>query len=239
MGLLGLPPRRAAPSGRPERLAGPQKLLETTCNDLSIFAFGRVCVQKAALRARAEPSAADTNQNLLEAAIAGDAEAFGALYDVYLSRVYRHVFYWVGNHAEAEDLTQQVFLQAWQAMPRYRLTQAPFSAWLLTIAHNLLVSDHRRRKGLEACPFDAEVKSVARWTDPEVETFARYESQTVREAVLRLKPEQRQVVLLRFVEDFSHADIAAAMGKSEGNVRVILHRALGELRRLLTREVKL
>jgi hypothetical protein len=85
---------------------------------------------------------------LVDAAIAGDGTAFAALYDLHLDRVYRHVYYRVGNRADAEDLTQQVFLQAWRAIGRYRRTAAPFIAWLLTIAHNAIVSHYRKAREL-------------------------------------------------------------------------------------------
>src|SRR5437762_6742034 len=82
----------------------------------------------------------------------GDAGAFAELYDEHLDRVFRHVLYRVGNRADAEDLTQQVFLRAWQALGRYRITGSPFIAWLLTIAHNLVVDHYKARR--ELTPLD-------------------------------------------------------------------------------------
>lgn len=165
-------------------------------------------MEKAALRAQVGPGGADADRTLVEAAVAGDGEAFATLYDLHLGRIYRHVYYWVGNQAEAEDLTQQVFLQAWQAIGRYRCGKAPFVAWLLTIAHNLLVSRHRENKGQEPCPLELELASRDRWSDPEVEALARYDRLAVRRAVLRLRPDQQQVVLLRFVEGFAYGEAA-------------------------------
>ncbi len=172
---------------------------------------------------------------LLDAAIAGDDTAFADLYDLHLTRVYRHVYYRVGNRADAEDLTQQVFLQAWRAIGRYQRTGAPFIAWLLTIAHNLIVSFYRQPKDQSAHGMDPV--AVERWANPEHEVLAEYDRLAVRAAVLLLKPEQQHVVTMRFLENFDSATIARVLGKSEGNVRVIQHRALIELRRLLRREV--
>lgn len=173
---------------------------------------------------------------LVEAAIRGDARAFAALYDRYADRVYRHVYYRVANQPDAEDLTQQVFLQAWRAIDRYQRTGAPFVAWLLTIAYHVVVSHTRRAK--PTASLELEPATTERWADPEGETMSRFERRAVRAAILRLKPDQQQVIVMRFVEHFDHADVAAALGKSEGYVRVIQHRALSELRRMLAHEVK-
>jgi RNA polymerase sigma-70 factor, ECF subfamily len=178
----------------------------------------------------------DAERALIDRARAGDTEAFAALYDQHLARVYRHVYYHVGNRADAEDLTQQVFLRAWQAMPRYQPTAVPFVVWLLTIAHNLTVSFYRRKK--DDRPLDLDPIARERWADPEASAVSRYDREAVRRAILNLRPDHRSVVVLRFLEGLSYDVIAAAIGKSEGNVRVIQHRALQELRRVLAHEVK-
>ena len=178
----------------------------------------------------------DGEQALIDAAIAGDVQAFAALYDQHLGRVYRHVYYLVGRRADAEDLTQQAFLQAWRAIGRYRRTGAPFIAWLLTIADNLAASFYRRARETRSLDFDPATGD--HWADPEAELLTRYDRFAVRRAILRLKPERGEAVMLRFVEGFEYSEIAAAIGKSEGNVRVILHRALADLRRLLEWEVR-
>lgn len=173
---------------------------------------------------------------LIESAMKGDADAFAGLYDLHLAQVYRYVYYHLGNRVDAEDVTQQTFLQAWQAIRKYRLGGSPFIAWLLAIAHNAAISLRRRSKG--ETHFELEPAAAHKWADPEGQALARYERLALRRAVLRLKPDQQQVVLLRFLEGLEYADIAKALGKSEGNVRVIQHRALGELRRLLASEVR-
>jgi len=83
---------------------------------------------------------------LVQRAIGHDAEAFGRLYDMYVDRVYRHIYYRVSNEADSEDLTQQVFLKAWQAIDRYKKTASPFIAWLMTVSHNLVVDFYRAKK---------------------------------------------------------------------------------------------
>lgn len=187
---------------------------------------------------RAETRAETTNAEwvLITASIGRNAQAFATLYDSYLDRVYNYVYYRVGNRPDAEDLTQQVFLNAWNAIGRYKNTGATFIAWLLTIAHNLVVSFHRKSK--ETTYLELEPAAHQRWANPEAETLARNDRVAVRHAILRLKPEWQQVITMRFLENLDYSDLAAALGKTEGNIRVIQHRALAELQRLLVREVK-
>ncbi|MDO8689501.1 MAG: sigma-70 family RNA polymerase sigma factor [Dehalococcoidia bacterium] len=177
----------------------------------------------------------DDERAVIDAATAGGVEAFATLYDWYMERVYNYVHYRVGNRQDAEDLTQQVFLNAWHAISRYRQTGATFVAWLFTIAHNQLVSFRRGAKPVSY--LEEEPPTQARWADPEAEAVSNHDQAAVRRAILRLKPDQQQVITMRFLEDLEFADIAAALGKKEGNIRVIQHRAMVELQRLLEHEV--
>lgn len=166
---------------------------------------------------------------LVQRAIARDPEAFGALYDKHVVRVYRHVYYMVGNATEAEDLTAQAFLQGWQAIGRYQIRGAPFVSWLLRIAHNLGVSHLRSRK--EKAELPETLVDRSRDGNPEDVLQRRADAQRVREAILRLRDEQRQVIMLRFVEDLEYKEVAEIVGKSVAAVRVIQHRALNALRK--------
>lgn len=173
---------------------------------------------------------------LVARAIGGDAGAFTQLYDRYHDRVYRHLIYRVGRSEDAEDLTQQVFLQAWRALARYRQTGSPFVAWLLTIAHNLVVSFYRRNRAVQ--PLDADTRD---WpADDHLEAVAEQhlEHERARRLMLGLKAEYQQVLAMRFLENLEYREIAAALGKSEGNVRVMQHRALQQLRRLVQADEK-
>lgn len=171
---------------------------------------------------------------LVRRAIARDGEAFGALYDRHVVRVYRHIYYLVGNAAEAEDLTAQAFLQAWEAIHRYQQRGAPFVSWLLRIAHNLGVSHLRsRRPGAE---LPETLVDHSRHGNPEEALQRQAERERVREAILRLRGEQRQVIILRFVEDLEYREVAEIVGKSVAAVRVIQHRALNALRKQMRRE---
>jgi RNA polymerase sigma-70 factor (ECF subfamily) len=173
-------------------------------------------------------------RTLVQRAINRDREAFGALYDRHVVRVYRHIYYLVGNVAEAEDLTAQAFLQAWEAIERYQIRGAPFVSWLLRIAHNLAVSYLRSRKESAQLPETLEDHKSHR--NPEEALDRQLEGERVREAILQLRDEQRQVIILRFVEDLDYREVAEIVGKSVAAVRVIQHRALNSLRKQMKPE---
>ncbi len=173
---------------------------------------------------------------LIQKAISGDPDAFGKLYDMYVDRVYRHLYYRVGTVADAEDLTQQVFLKAWQAISRYKKTASPFIAWLMTISHNLVVDFYRAKK--TKVYLDAEVTADDLALSPEQVAEARFDQQQLRRAILQLRSDQQQVVMLRFIEGFEFKEIASLLGKSEGAIRVILHRALVGLKHILEKETE-
>jgi RNA polymerase sigma factor (sigma-70 family) len=171
---------------------------------------------------------------LVQRAIRHDPEAFGRLYDIHIDRVYRHIHYRVGNQQDAEDLTQQVFLKAWQSIPRYKETASPFIAWLMTISHNLVVDFYRTRK--DKAYVEAEILADGPASSPEQAAETSLEQQRLRRAILRLGSDEQQVVILRFMEGFQFAEIASVLKKKEGNVRVILHRALVKLRTILEKD---
>ena len=168
---------------------------------------------------------------LIDKAVDGDADAFGRLYDMHVDRVYRHIYYRVGNVVDAEDLTQRVFLKAWQAIRRYKKTSSPFLAWLMTISHNLVVDFYRSKK--ENVYLDFELPADETYSSPECSAEAHFEQQQLRRAILELPGDQQQVILMRFIGGFSYPEIASSLGKSEGAIRVILHRALVRLRKIL------
>ena len=180
------------------------------------------------------PTSEGTEESLVIQAIGGDRAAFTRLYDLHYERVYRHVLYRVPSSEDAEDVTQLVFLQAWRAIGRYRVTGSPFIAWLLTIAHNLTMTFYRRHR--PTSPLMEDTKEDRTDSDPEIQAENVLSQQRVRAAITRLRPDHQQVITLRFLESLAHRDIALAMGKTEGAVRVIQHRALAELRRILARE---
>ncbi len=172
---------------------------------------------------------------LIDRARGGNALAFAVLYDRYADRVYRHIAYRVDERADCEDLTQQTFLKAWQAIGRYQITEVPFVGWLLTIAHNVVVSHFRSAR--PQAPL-AEGLAKADERADAVRAVERREAQeAVRSALGKLKPEFQQVVAMRYLEELDYAEIARLTGKREGTVRVTLHRALQQLRKHVPREL--
>lgn len=171
---------------------------------------------------------------LVEQAIAGDAESFGQLYDKYVDKVYRHLYYRVGNPAEAEDLAAQVFLKAWNAMGRYRQMGKPFGVWLLSIGHNLLIDHYRSRK--ENASLDDVIIPAGDSADPVVLAEKSFASAALRQAIRNLKRDQQAVVVMRYIDGLDYAEIAGALNKTEGAVRVILHRSLLALRGIMGTE---
>jgi RNA polymerase sigma-70 factor (ECF subfamily) len=171
---------------------------------------------------------------LVERAVGHDTEAFGKLYDAHVNRIYKHIYYRVGNETDAEDLTQQVFLKAWQAIHRYKRTASPFVAWLMTISHNVIVDFHRTRR--DKADLETETLADDPASRPEQTAEAGFEQRRLRRVILQLGSDEQQVVVLRFMEGFEFREIASVMGKKEGNVRVILHRALVKLRNILEKE---
>jgi len=177
---------------------------------------------------------ADHERSVIERAVARDAEAFGELYDMHVIRVYRHIYYLINSVGEAEDLTGQTFLRAWEAIDRYEDRGVPFVSWLLRIAHNLAVSQLRsRRQGIQL--HDGLVDHNA-FRNPERAAEQQADEEHVRQAILKLGHDQRQVIMLRFVEDLDYREVAGIVGKSVAAVRVIQHRALCNLRKLVRAE---
>lgn len=162
-----------------------------------------------------------------------DAAAFGRLYERYLDGIYRYVYYRVSDRDEAEDLTETVFMKAWAALPRFRSKGATFRAWLYRIAHNAVIDRHRTRKAV------LPLEQAEDWLDveassPEAAAEAAQESAKLGAALSRLSPRLQEVILHRFVNDLSHAETAQVMGLRKGHVRVLQHRALNQMRDLLT-----
>lgn len=166
---------------------------------------------------------------LVMRAIEKDQDAFGELYDRHVVRVYRHIYYMVGSATEAEDLTAQTFLRAWEAVERYQVRGAPFVSWLLRIAHNLGVSYLRSRR--ESSELHDGIVDHKMRVDPASSFAQTADEELVREAILLLREEQRQVIILRFIEDLDYKEVAEIIGKSVAAIRVIQHRALNSLRK--------
>lgn len=171
---------------------------------------------------------------LVKHAIAGAADAFGELYQLYLDPIYRYVYYRTGDASDAEDLAEQVFLQAWEALPGYKRRGTPFTSWLYRIAHNVIVDHHRRQKSTVSMALTEEGDLVSEELTSLEHVIKAEEAAALATAIAQLPDEQQQVIVLRFIEGWKHAEVARVIGKSEGACRIIQHRALTTLNRLLS-----
>ena len=183
----------------------------------------------------AMPLSSDIEGETLERAKEGDQQALAAVYDWYLPRVYRYVFSRVGHIAEAEDLTEDIFLRMLGAIGEYKRTSVPFSAWLFRIARNHLVSYYRKngiRKGQDV--LDEDMIDGSPGPASLVET--RLTLGEVMKAVEELPEAQREVISLRFAVGLSIAETAQVLGKRQGNVKALQHKAVTRLQRVLATE---
>ena len=170
-------------------------------------------------------------EELVAAAKAGDAEAFGRLFDHYHEPVYRYVAARVRRPSDAEDLAQLVFVKALEALPRYEQRGVPFGGWLFRLARNVVI-DHLRTSR-EHVDLDGLAERPGQDAGPEAQALARQQMDAVAAALARLTDEQRDAIALRFFAGLSAREAAEAMGKQEGTVRGIQFRAIASLRRHL------
>jgi RNA polymerase sigma-70 factor, ECF subfamily len=165
---------------------------------------------------------------LVERARGGDASAFGSLYDVFAPRVYRFFRYRVANTESAEDLTQRVFLKMIEQLSGYRAQGVPFGAWLFRVARNTWIDEHRTRRTSES--LDGLLERPSDEVGPEELAANSFDWDRVRRELDRLTEDQREVIACRFFAGLTPRETAAQMGRSEGSVRVLQHRALAALR---------
>ncbi|MFD1657300.1 ECF subfamily RNA polymerase sigma factor, BldN family [Streptomyces caeni] len=176
--------------------------------------------------------------DLVERAQAGEAEAFGRLYDQYSDTVYRYIYYRVGGRATAEDLTSETFLRALRRIGTFTWQGRDFGAWLVTIARNL-VADHFKssRFRLEVTTGEMlDANEVER--SPEDSVLESLSNAALLDAVRRLNPQQQECVTLRFLQGLSVAETARVMGKNEGAIKTLQYRAVRTLARLLPEDAR-
>lgn len=164
-----------------------------------------------------------------------DAAAFGVLYERYVNKIYQYIYYRVGNHQDAEDLTARTFFRALKHIGRYENRGAPVSAWFYRIAHNLVANWHRDQGrhpvvSLEAVPLSNSPDA------PETVALVNEEQEQLFEAVRRLPADRQLLLVLKLVEHLSNAEIGAIMERTEGAIKSLYHRTLTALRQELTKQ---
>ncbi len=170
------------------------------------------------------------DETALKLAAQGDQEAFGVLYERYVSRIYSYIYYRTGNQHDAEDLTARVFFRALRHVENYKDRGLPLSAWLYRIAHNLVANWHRDNSRRNEVPLD-EILLVRHGGDlPEVVLIENEEKEKLLKVIHHLPADRQQLILLKFGEHLSNAEIGRVMGRSEGAVKSLYHRTLLSLR---------
>lgn len=174
---------------------------------------------------------------LIEQAQAGNADAFGQLYEQHSAAVFRYVFAHVDNRLDAEDLTEEVFLRAYRSISKYRQQDVPFLAYMFRIARNAVIDHHRSSRRSEQLVSldddhpDRQIKDLR--PEPGDVVIDGQERQDMRRLLDQLQEDYRTVLLLRFLSGLDPEETAVVMGRSPGAVRVLQHRALTALRKLL------
>jgi len=174
-------------------------------------------------------------QKLIRAAQKGDENAVGELYNLHVDKIYHYLFYRVESHEIAEDLTAEVFMRFVEGISAYQDRNVPLLAWLYQIAHARLV-DHYRQKPTVDIDDAFETTQLSMEDDMDTELMKSYQQETVQAALSTLKDEQRQVLVLRFIEGYNLQQTAEVLGKSIGAVKVMQHRALQALSQLLAKQ---
>ncbi|SRR5260221_2919851 len=171
---------------------------------------------------------------LLDQAAKGDRHSFGEFYELYLKEIYRYIFFRVYNHDEAEDLTTKVFLEAWESLAtKSREHQIEnIRAWIYRIAHNKVIDYRRTRK--PQVPIENNPDKNLQVAGLESDMDNLFLSQQLAEGVRKLPANYQQIIILRFINQLSHAEVAEIMQITESHVRVLQHRALLMMRAMIS-----
>jgi RNA polymerase sigma-70 factor (ECF subfamily) len=171
-----------------------------------------------------------SDKDILVHASQGDQEAFGALYERYVGRIYNYIFYRTGNQNDAEDLTARVFYRAMRHICNYQDRGLPFSAWLYRIAHNLVANWHRDNSRKKEIPLDESFAVKHRDDHPETAVLRNEDREKLLVLIRTLPPDRQQLLILKFVEHLPNAEIGQIMGRTEGAIKSLYHRTLLALR---------
>jgi RNA polymerase sigma-70 factor, ECF subfamily len=175
---------------------------------------------------------------LLKQAKEGCAEAFGEIYGCYAPRIFRFLYAQLNDRLDAEDLTEEVFFKTWKALPDYQQKGAPFSAFLYKIASNTLVS-HLRGKTRSNGHLSLDEREIADYIPDLADHYSsKAEHIQLRQSLSKLKKEYQTVLVSRFISELTTVETARIMKKSPGAVRVLQHRALAALRKIIEKNEK-
>jgi RNA polymerase sigma-70 factor (ECF subfamily) len=177
-----------------------------------------------------EPKYPDLSDSELVELAKDDKDAFGELYERYVKKIYNYLYYRTGNQHDAEDLTARVFYRAMSHIETYTERGVPFQAWLYRIAHNLVANWHRDRGRRKVIPLDEFVASGLRSDSPDRHAEDQEERELLLNAIRRLPEDRQQLLILKFVDQLSNAEIGDIMERTEGAIKSLYHRTLIALR---------
>jgi RNA polymerase sigma-70 factor (ECF subfamily) len=171
-----------------------------------------------------------SDEDALSRAAQGDSEAVGVLYDRYVERIYNYIYYRTSNQHDAEDLTSRVFTRAIKHITNYEDRGLPFSAWLYRIAHNLVANWHRDNSRRQVVGLDESFNISGTQEQPETLVVRSEEENFLMGLVSNLPEDRQQLLILKFVDHLSNAEIGEIMGRTEGAIKSLYHRTLISLR---------
>jgi len=174
----------------------------------------------------------EDEQKLVKKAKDGGVEAFGSLYDHYLPKIYRFVLLKVSHREEAEDLTHQSFLKAWENISQYNFKGYSFGAWLYRIARNITVDYYRKNRQETSLEGVSEVAIEGLSLGGTIDKKIEWEE--LIKSLKQLKEIEQEVLIMRFVEDLPLKEVAKVIDKSEGAVKLIQHRAINNLKEIVS-----
>jgi RNA polymerase sigma-70 factor (ECF subfamily) len=184
------------------------------------------------------PGNLDKDEQLIKKAQRGDPNAFGDLYENHAPAIFRYLYIHLDSQMDAEDLTGEVFLKAWQSLPKYTQRGVPFRAFLFRIARNALVDHYRQHNRLEPKdPEDMDGYSAQGISEPIEVVSSRIEHQNILQVIRKLRNDYQSVLTLRFISELSPEETAQVMDRSVGAIRVLQHRALAALRQEMDKAV--
>jgi len=171
-------------------------------------------------------------QDIVEKAVKGDKNAFAQLYEKHFDRIYRYLYLRLGNKAETEDLTQDVFIRALEAIDSYKWRNSQFAAWRYRIAHNQMIDYFRKHGKVEKVPLEDD-NMLAGKSDPAFAAENELEIERMIDGINRLTPAQRDVISLRFGAQLSITEAARTLGKNEGTVKALQYNGILALKKML------
>jgi len=174
-----------------------------------------------------------SDEVVIQLASEGNNEAFGVIYQRYITAIYNYIYYRTGNQHDAEDLTARVFHRAYGHISSYKYMGLPISAWLYRIAHNLVANYHRDSKRKNEVNLEDHIDIHAPGDLPETALIVTQENDELLSAIHKLTPDRQQLIILKFVEHLSNVEIAVIMGRSEGAIKSLYHRTLISLKNYL------